>query len=151
MAFPRLPLLEIGGFDSIGAAGDRGGVGEETRVQLKLFEAGYSGRYVADARVWHYVPAENCSPEWALGRAYRHGLTRGLIAHKNGAPVGVQRWMVRQAMALEARCLWARLRRRPLPERFPMEWKKARFRGVIAGRRGSGKPGENISADEAWT
>lgn len=149
MAFPRLPLLEVGGFDPVGASGDRGGVGEETRVQLRLFEAGYHGRYVAGARVWHYVPVENCSPEWALGRAYRHGLTDGLMARKSGRRSGVQRWMIRHAVELEARCLWARLRGQSLSERFSTEWKRARFRGLMAGCRDrGGGAGETISVDE---
>src|SRR5699024_4272513 len=148
MAFPRRSLLAVGGFDSIGATGTRGGVGEEPRVQRKLFNAGWRGRYVAQARVWHYVPPENCSPEWALRRAYRHGLTASLSARQQGRRPGVQRWMIRRVVVLEAQCRWARLRGRSLSERFSMERERAWHHGVMAGCRDGNNPGEKASATE---
>lgn len=133
MAFPRGLLYPAGGFDPIGATGPSGGLGEETRLQLRLMEAGYTGRYVAGARVWHYVPPENCSPEWALKRAYRRGLTDGQLTYGRG----IERWMVRRSAELLMQLGWARLRGRSLADRFWLEREWARFRGVMAGCRPS--------------
>lgn len=144
MAFPRKCLLELGGFDAIGATGKRGGVGEEIRLQQRLLDAGYKGRYVAGARVWHYVPPEDCSPQWALGRAFRHGMTDSLEARLRGRRRGVRLWMIRHAAGLEMRTLLARMRRRPLEERFALEWKRAHFRGFLAGCHDGKNSGEKV-------
>ena len=31
------------------------------------------GRFVAEARVWHYIPRERCSAKWLVDRAYHYG------------------------------------------------------------------------------
>ncbi|WP_372720933.1 glycosyltransferase family 2 protein, partial [Immundisolibacter sp.] len=77
-AITWVALTEAGFFDAIGATGTRGGVGEETRLQERILAGGRRLVYVAGAAVWHHVPADNCSPQWALGRVFRHGLTRGV-------------------------------------------------------------------------
>ncbi len=99
-AIPRAALTEAGFFDAIGARGKRGGVGEETRLQERIMAGGRRLVYVAGAAVWHHVPAGNCSPQWALGRVFRHGLTRGVLdplrsRHRlAGAPLWAwQRWL----------------------------------------------------------
>jgi len=68
-----------GGFDPrVGPGGTTGARGQETLMQNKLREHGYSPRYIPDAMVWHYVPSNRCSERWALERAYQNGLTKGL-------------------------------------------------------------------------
>jgi hypothetical protein len=97
--------------------------------------------YVADALVWHHVPARDCSPQWALGRVFRHGLTLGLLDplpgryRLAGAPIWAwQRWL-----RLTLRVLARRVRGLPLEKRFPLEHERAEWAGVIAGSRQAGK------------
>tara|TARA_R110001583_G_scaffold105202_1_gene252646 strand:+ start:12812 stop:13741 length:930 start_codon:yes stop_codon:yes gene_type:complete len=81
----RKHLIDIGGYDSGCAVGNNSGlVGEETRLQQKLLDKGIKGLYVPGARVKHYVPSQNCSKEWILQRARRHGLTMGISYPENG-------------------------------------------------------------------
>lgn len=46
-------------------------VGQETEMQVRLRAHGMTPNYIAEAKVWHYVPADRCSIEWAINRAYR--------------------------------------------------------------------------------
>jgi hypothetical protein len=79
-AFAR-DLRRVGGFNASKGPGARSGsTGQETDMQVRLLNAGLVGRYVPAAMVWHFVPASCCSQEWALRRAYRHGIERGLNA-----------------------------------------------------------------------
>jgi cellulose synthase/poly-beta-1,6-N-acetylglucosamine synthase-like glycosyltransferase len=74
----RQHLIDIGGYDSACAVGNNSGLmGEETRLQQKLLDKNIKGLYVPDACVKHYVPVQNCSKEWILQRASRHGATLG--------------------------------------------------------------------------
>jgi len=45
-------------------------VGEETEMQIRLRAAGILPQYLEKAKVWHYVPADRCSPQWAIDRVY---------------------------------------------------------------------------------
>src|SRR5690606_35200788 len=45
-------------------------VGEETEMQIRLRSEGIMPQYLAEAKVWHYVPADRCSPQWAIDRVY---------------------------------------------------------------------------------
>jgi len=72
-------LQKAGGFDeTFGFGGTSGGTGEETNLQGQLLKGNVKGIYVPDAKVWHYVPSERCSPIWAIRRAYLHGIEDGL-------------------------------------------------------------------------
>jgi GT2 family glycosyltransferase len=140
-AVNRRAFEEAGFFDPIGATGKRGGLGEETRLQERFLASGMQLVYVADALVWHHVPARDCSPQWALGRVFRHGLTLGLLDplpgryRLAGAPIWAwQRWL-----RLTLRVLARRVRGLPLEKRFPLEHERAEWAGVIAGSRQAGK------------
>ncbi len=74
-AIPKILLDLCDGFDPFCPVGQTGMVGEETRLQRRMLDSGAKGVYVPDAVVWHYVPAERCSEDWALERQFRHGLT----------------------------------------------------------------------------
>ena len=75
-------LCKVGGFpERLGPSMISGG--EDRAIQIKLVNDGVSGYYVPQAKVWHYVPAEKCSPGYALKRTYRRGLFDGLIQKKN--------------------------------------------------------------------
>jgi glycosyltransferase involved in cell wall biosynthesis len=57
-----------------GASADGGGVGEEVRLQKELNSLKFSGVYVTDGLVHHYVPQEVCCVTWIKNRQYRHGI-----------------------------------------------------------------------------
>ena len=105
--------LEVVGFfdESVGPGATSKAVGQETEMQIKLREAGVRPVYVPDAKVWHYVPAERCSPEWTLKRAYRNSVSFGMF-HKEyrpsvaGIPLGELRNLVLNGLRmLPAQCL----------------------------------------------
>lgn len=74
-------VLDAGMFRTdLGPGGLLRGPGEEEMLQNKLFHNGLTPVYVKDAIVWHYVPRERCSYSWALKRAFREGVTSGLIS-----------------------------------------------------------------------
>lgn len=91
-------LRELGGFDTrLGPGGTTGGAGQEAEMQKRFLKCGMSGRFVSDARVWHYVPADRCSVGWTLRRGYRNGITRGVWNKGAGTRVwlGVPAWAVK--------------------------------------------------------
>lgn len=45
--------------------------GQETDMQQRLAQAGYSPHYVANAWVWHFVPENRCNATWVVERAER--------------------------------------------------------------------------------
>jgi GT2 family glycosyltransferase len=54
-----------------------GSTGQESEMQRRLLQRGMRGAYVPSARVWHYVPRDRCSAEWAMARGFRHGVEEG--------------------------------------------------------------------------
>jgi glycosyltransferase involved in cell wall biosynthesis len=74
-AIPRVLLDRCGDFDPLCPVGQTGMLGEETRLQQRLLKSGAKGVYLPEAVVWHYVPAERCSENWALERQFRRGLS----------------------------------------------------------------------------
>ena len=72
-------LKRAGGFDPFrGPGAVTGSVGQESDMQRRLLQSDCQGIYLPGACVWHYVPADRCSPEWALERAYRQGIRKGI-------------------------------------------------------------------------
>jgi hypothetical protein len=104
-------LRRVGGFDiHRGPGAVTGAVGQETQMQVKLLQAGGVGQYVPNARVWHFVPAERCSPSWALQRTYREGVTSGMeMADDSRALFGVPRWIWLELSKRWVRASWQRL------------------------------------------
>jgi GT2 family glycosyltransferase len=72
-------LRLCGGFSTEFGPGTLTGGGDESFMQYRMNQAGIFGRYVSDALVWHYVPAERCSPAWALARASGGGMNAGIL------------------------------------------------------------------------
>ncbi|MFZ5492348.1 MAG: glycosyltransferase [Pseudomonadota bacterium] len=140
-AVSRRALEQAGFFDPIGATGKGGGLGEETRLQERFLASGMQLVYVAGALVWHHVPARDCSPQWALGRVFRHGLTLGLLDPLPGRRrlAGAPLWAWQRWLRLTLRVLARRARGLPLEKRFPLEHERAEWAGVIAGCRRQGK------------
>jgi glycosyltransferase involved in cell wall biosynthesis len=74
----RMAIKKLGRGSNVylgtGASGDGGGVGEEVRLQQELDTLEFSGVYVSEGLVHHYVPQEVCSVDWIKNRQYRHGI-----------------------------------------------------------------------------
>ena len=72
-------IKRLGGFSLLHGPGSKtGAVGQETEMQKRLLENGVIGKYIPDAKVWHFVPPERCSPEFTARRAYKWGIQGGL-------------------------------------------------------------------------
>ncbi len=129
-------LRQAGGFDPTrGPGAASGGTGQESTMQLRLLAHGARGCYLPEARVWHYVPRERCSPEWTVERAYRHGVSDGLSYRARGPillgyPGGLWRaWFIEWARTcVAAASFYPRWR-------FNARWWRSRNRGVRAGWR----------------
>ena len=73
-------LLSIGGFDGeYGPGAKSGATGQESNAQRRLHKFGVRARYLSDARVWHYVTADQIEPAWIIGRRRRSGKELGQI------------------------------------------------------------------------
>jgi GT2 family glycosyltransferase len=71
-------VREAGGFNpNRGPGALSGSTGQESDMQRRLVARGIGSVYVPGARVWHFVPPDRCSPQWAIERAYRHGVEEG--------------------------------------------------------------------------
>jgi len=144
LVVPRRALA-LEGFDAVSVTEGQGGMGEETRLQAGLLERGYRGVYVASARVWHEVPAANCTPEWALNRLYRWGLTQGLMAEPSpeyrlfGAPF----WVWRRYLGAYLHRVLGRLAGDGRDERFNQAARIRELAGVIEGYRQQTVEGED--------
>ena len=74
---------EVGGFDERRGPGT-GVTGDEPDLQKRLFERGVRGYYLPEAVVWHYVPEERCTPEWALDRIRVTAISKGIYLTEGG-------------------------------------------------------------------
>ena len=67
-------IKHAGGFNSdLGPGSTNNSTGDETDMQKRLLKNAVKGRYVPGAIVKHFVPAERCTPEWAVDRISRVG------------------------------------------------------------------------------
>jgi GT2 family glycosyltransferase len=142
-------IKRVGGFNPyLGPGAMRRGTegnptGQEYEMQLRLVAAGVQPRYVKGAVVWHYVPRDRCSPEWALHRVYRDGYTNGMLLGRKTGPSRT-RWVV-GAMTLLGRLpgAWFRARaarctrdeERRFALRKPLSHGMGRIRGYCAAYR----------------
>jgi GT2 family glycosyltransferase len=147
-------VLAVGGFHfQLGpgalAPGTEGNpTGQERDLQDRLRAAGHTPVYVAAGRVWHWVPTERCTPEWALERASRRASSRRLRrelarptpgARFRAAPLALWGRLARAALRAAAVSLVADAERRFLARRRVHE-----IRGEIRGHqlaRGRHVPG----------
>ncbi|MBA3884188.1 MAG: glycosyltransferase family 2 protein [Acidobacteria bacterium] len=136
-------ILAAGGFcERIGPGAQTGcSVGDETELQRRLRARGLRGRYVPEARVFHFVPPERCSPEWAIERAYRSGIASAMLRSLARKRVlGYPPWLVRRAAADALRVAYATLfgdAHTSYAARFA--WAKSRGRLVGTARRRAGE------------
>jgi len=103
-AFTR-DLKETGGFNEDLGPG-LSASGQESDMQVRLRTAGVIPEYLPDAKVWHYVPAKRCSPEWLLERAAR--VERGMATLATTKPTRLQYLAKQIAFRVEPR--WMRRR-----------------------------------------
>lgn len=116
-------LREAGGYDpSRGPGQGVAAGGQETMMQWQLLARGASGRYLPEARLWHYVPRERCSEQWAIDRAFRHGLSAGLDGGRCTLAGAAAQWARRAAGLISAR------------RHFKARWWESYNRGVRKGR-----------------
>jgi len=82
-------ILAVGGFlADLGPGSHIGGTegnptGLESEIQTRLQEAEKKQYYVQNAKVWHFVSHDRCTPSWALHRHYRNKIHKGYLAGKN--------------------------------------------------------------------
>jgi GT2 family glycosyltransferase len=76
-------LRAAGGFDERRGPGTNAR-GQESDMQCRLLRRGVAGYYLPGALVWHFVPKERCSPEWALRRAEQAGVRDGMDLGRKG-------------------------------------------------------------------
>jgi glycosyltransferase involved in cell wall biosynthesis len=91
-------IRKAGGFDSrFGPGGSSGSVGQESDMQQRLLELGVRPVFLPEARVWHYVPPERCSPDWIIGRDYRYGILDAIKSHPRPTNSwGIPWWYLRR-------------------------------------------------------
>jgi GT2 family glycosyltransferase len=120
-------VCAVGGFrEDIGpgarvAGTDGNPSGQEFELQDRLCAAGYTPAYVPDAQVWHWVPKDRCTPEWALHRVYRHKASQTMLRQLGKSPRGL-RWRNVPAK------LWSRLIAARLREAFAIFERDPLFR-----------------------
>ncbi|MDQ8188178.1 glycosyltransferase [Pelagicoccus sp. SDUM812002] len=67
----------VGSFDLMCGPGTPAN-GDETNVENKLLESGVRGVYSPNAVVWHFVPPERCSADFAVVQKKRNEMGRGI-------------------------------------------------------------------------
>lgn len=135
-AFAR-DLREAGGFDvRRGPGAATGSVGQETEMQKQLLKIGVRSLYVPEAMVWHYVPAERCSPQWILKRAYREGVARGMeFTDPVPTIAGFPRWMIREWIKRGWEVLKTSVKSKDLHTRFDVWYRFYFHSGYMKGCR----------------
>ena len=105
-------LRGLGGFSEHLGPGSDAGMGDERDLQIRMVAAGVEAQYVPHALVHHWVPRDRCSPQWALERAYRHGVWRGLLTPEDretltiaGYPLALLRQTIGRWLGLQVRRL----------------------------------------------
>lgn len=106
-------IRTAGGFNpDYGPGSPTGRTGQETDMQRRLRESGVEKVYVPDARVWHYVPGERCSQEWALKRRLLTSRAWASPRAHEGPTIGrVPRWMYRELSRKAFRAMRNTMRR----------------------------------------
>lgn len=127
-------LIAVGGFDPQFGPGQLA-VGAETVLQKKLLQHGMTPVYLPQALVYHWVPPSRCSPQWALHRAYRMGVTEGMEQSADEVfLLGYPRWMYRALIERLMRWCLSRLSGN-IPRRFEADHDLRFFLGWMQGKR----------------
>jgi glycosyltransferase involved in cell wall biosynthesis len=127
-------LIAVGGFDPQFGPGQLP-VGAETVLQKKLLQRGMKPVYLPQALVYHWVPHSRCSPQWALHRAYRMGVTEGMEQRFDEIFLfGYPRWMYRPLIERLMRWCLSRFSRN-VQRRFEADHDLRFFLGWMQGKR----------------
>jgi glycosyltransferase involved in cell wall biosynthesis len=126
-------LKAAGGFD-ISRGPGTGSRGQETSMQQSLLDRGITGFYLPDAVVAHYVPADSCSPDWCLRRAYEDWVGRGRGLRDQPASIR-RRAIVRARFEILKLSLLSKVASKRWGEdrRFEYEFHIKRHRGLLDG------------------
>lgn len=141
----RQDLSNAGPFsEDRGPGATTGATGQESDMMRRLLALGVRGRYVPDAYVRHFVPAERCSPEWVLSRGWRTGVEKGLLRRGGTMSERIRSWLrwqsyralyrVRQSASLDPQ------------ERFGALYYQRRCEGYLYGAHGVGDPADTGGA-----
>lgn len=115
-------------------------------MQRCLRRAGAQGIFLPDARIWHYVPTDRCTAEWALDRRFRVRYASVLVRADRPRFGAVPLWLWRQYG-------WHLLQSlvcRPLPpaRRIARQMLLAEDRGTIHGYRALARKRSGQSATD---
>lgn len=132
-AFSR-DLNNIGGFNEhIGPGSFSVATGQESEAQTRLIRAGCGRQFVPDARVWHFVPPDRCSPEWAIQRSRRQGISlAALLWQRERLTSAAARWL---EFSKRLPHLAVSLGRPSAPSEFKIRYVRAYFDGFRHGIR----------------
>lgn len=127
-------VLELGGFVEDRGPGTKVCVGDEYQMQKRLIQKFGPGRFVDDAKVWHYVPVSKCNDPWLIKRGYDYGIAKAMDARDGGAPAQVPMWAWRRLITSSAK--WAVARLSPSRAfRLKTSYGLAINRGIVDGFR----------------
>lgn len=127
-------VLELGGFIEDRGPGTHVSVGDEYQMQKRLIQKFGTGRFVDDAKVWHYVPVTKCNDPWLIKRGYDYGIAKAMDDRDDGAPARVPSWAWRRLVTSQLK--WAAARLSPSRAyRLKTSYGRAINRGIVAGYR----------------
>ncbi|MFO1190143.1 MAG: glycosyltransferase family A protein [Alphaproteobacteria bacterium] len=118
-------ILAAGGFPEYLGGGLPYRVGgEETFLQVRMLDKGLQGVFVPEASVQHHVPAERCTPAFALDRYFNYEVTFRIAHHiENRIRPGrlPPRWVWRKFLTAYVRAVLKRIQTPDLKARFQSE------------------------------
>ena len=115
-------------------------VGDETQLQNDLISQGYSGIYIAESKVWHYVPKERSTKSFCLERVFKTGIYVGYkLAEKNNG--FFQFLMIYKDLLINLFIapVISILRNQKEDERFWIEFNRKKIHGILHGLKNFGK------------
>ena len=122
-------IMGAGGFDpNYGPGAPTNATGQESNMQGRLLLLGCRMVNVPGAVVYHHVPAERCSPSWAVGRKYRDAIGWGRVDRVRQSFVS---FVPRHAW-LMTRCALIGLKKAAVRDQFGF-WRAAKQAGHHAG------------------
>lgn len=127
-------VRELGGFIEDRGPGTAVCVGDEYQMQKRLIQKFGPGRFVVNARVWHYVPVSKCNDAWLIERGYHYGISKAMDDRDDGAAARVPPWAWRRLITSTIKWFIARA----VPSqafRLKTSYGRAINRGIIDGYR----------------
>ncbi len=135
ICIPKHGVVAAGEYEGPGAIGtNAGGVGEETRLQERLLEIGFTAVWLPHAIGHHWIPVNRCDIKFTIQRAYRHGLTDA-INDKNSYTqwFGAPRWTYRRLASEYVSLIISIIMNNDIRLITEKRIKTSKTRGMIAG------------------